>query len=180
MAYFWVQERAVDSYLALSVLYMWAISGTSGSSGFGSVSSEQIDRRTCKDRKEHILIQNTCLMYNENEHEIEPKVGKEDPLTFDMVRAGLHCSLRMSRQMLPLLLMFGWNTLVRNETWKILNIRNKSDWRKRTWWSLTPAKFVVKGDTFSNVIYKIATSISGLNYKAPHIMEVIVMLNPNI
>jgi len=86
MAYFCVQERAVDSYLALSVLYMWAISGTSGSSGFGSVSNEQIDRRT-----------------------------------FDMVRAGLHCSLRMSRQMLPLLLMFGWNTLVRKETFGGLN-----------------------------------------------------------
>jgi hypothetical protein len=46
---------------------------------------------------------------------------------------------------------------------------------------LRPPKFVVKGDTFSNVIdYKIATSISGLNYKAPHITEVIVMMNPNI
>ncbi|RWW86739.1 hypothetical protein BHE74_00004465 [Ensete ventricosum] len=28
-------------------------------------------------------------------------------VTFDMVKAGLHCSLRMSRQMLPLLLTFG-------------------------------------------------------------------------
>jgi len=48
MAYFWVQDRAVVSYFALSVLYMWAISGTKGSSGFGSVSSEHIERRTCK------------------------------------------------------------------------------------------------------------------------------------
>ena len=40
-------------------------------------------------------------------------------ITFDMVKAGLHCSLRMSRQMLPLLLMFGWNTLVRKETWNM-------------------------------------------------------------
>lgn len=46
MAYFWVQLRAVVSYLARSVLYMWAISGTSGSSGFGSVSNEQIESRT--------------------------------------------------------------------------------------------------------------------------------------
>ena len=46
MAYFCVQLRAVDSYLDLSVLYMWAISGTSGSSGFGSVSNEQIDSKT--------------------------------------------------------------------------------------------------------------------------------------
>lgn len=46
MAYFCVQLRAVASYLALSVLYMWAISGTSGSSGLGSVNSEQMDKRT--------------------------------------------------------------------------------------------------------------------------------------
>ena len=35
-----------------------------------------------------------------------------------MVRAGLHCSLRISRQMLPLLLMLGWKTLVLNATWR--------------------------------------------------------------
>uniref|UniRef100_A0A0E9XAZ7 Uncharacterized protein n=1 Tax=Anguilla anguilla TaxID=7936 RepID=A0A0E9XAZ7_ANGAN len=52
---------------------MRAISGTKGSSGFGSHSSEQMDRRT-----------------------------------LEMVSAGDHCDLRMSRQMLPLLLMFGW------------------------------------------------------------------------
>ena len=46
MAYFCVQLRAVASYLALSVLYMCAISGTSGSSGLGSVNNEQIDKRT--------------------------------------------------------------------------------------------------------------------------------------
>jgi len=37
-------------------------------------------------------------------------------ITLDMVRAGLHCSLRMSRQILPLLLMLGWKTFVRKET----------------------------------------------------------------
>lgn len=37
-------------------------------------------------------------------------------ITLEMVRAGLHWSLRMSRQMLPLLFMFGWNTLVLNAT----------------------------------------------------------------
>ena len=47
MAYFCVQLRAVDSYLVLSVLHMWAISGTSGSSGFGSVSKEHIESKTC-------------------------------------------------------------------------------------------------------------------------------------
>jgi hypothetical protein len=52
---------------------MRAISGTSGSSGFGSVSSEQMDR-----------------------------------ITLDVVSAGDHCALRMSRQMLPLLFTFGW------------------------------------------------------------------------
>jgi len=46
MAYFWVQLLAVDSYLFLSVLYMWAISGTKGSSGFGSVNREQIESNT--------------------------------------------------------------------------------------------------------------------------------------
>ena len=33
-----------------------------------------------------------------------------------MVNAGLHCSFKMSRQMLPLLLMFGWKTLVLKAT----------------------------------------------------------------
>lgn len=47
IAYFWVQLRPMDSYLFLSVLYMWAISGTRGSSGLGSVSSEHIDSKTC-------------------------------------------------------------------------------------------------------------------------------------
>jgi len=46
MAYFRVHSRAVASYLARSVLYTWAISGTSGSSGLGSVSIEQIDSST--------------------------------------------------------------------------------------------------------------------------------------
>jgi len=36
--------------------------------------------------------------------------------TLEIVSAGLHCSLRISRQMLPLLLMFGWKTLVLKET----------------------------------------------------------------
>ena len=36
--------------------------------------------------------------------------------TLLMVRAGLHCSLRMSRQIWPLLLMLQWYILVRNVT----------------------------------------------------------------
>lgn len=41
-------------------------------------------------------------------------------LTFEMVRAGLHCSFKISRQILPLLLIFGWKTLVRKATCKAL------------------------------------------------------------
>lgn len=47
IAYFCVQLLAVPSYFVLSVLYICAISGTRGSSGLGSVSREQIERRTC-------------------------------------------------------------------------------------------------------------------------------------
>ena len=46
IAYFLVHSRAVASYRARSVLYRCAMSGTRGSSGLGSVSIEQIDRRT--------------------------------------------------------------------------------------------------------------------------------------
>jgi hypothetical protein len=37
--------------------------------------------------------------------------------TLEMVRAGLHWSFKMSRQMLPWLLTLGWYTLVWNATW---------------------------------------------------------------
>lgn len=73
IAYFWVHSFAVSLYFERWVLYNLAISGTSGSSGFGSVSREQMDKRT-----------------------------------FEMVRAGLHCERRMSKQILPLLLILGW------------------------------------------------------------------------
>jgi len=46
MAYLCVQSFASWLYRSLSVLYMRAISGTRGSSGFGSVSSEQMDSST--------------------------------------------------------------------------------------------------------------------------------------
>jgi len=72
IAYFLVHSRASSVYLSLSVLNILAISGTSGSSGFGSHSKEQMESST-----------------------------------FDMVSAGDHCDLRISRQMLPLELMFG-------------------------------------------------------------------------
>lgn len=46
IAYFRVHSRASSLYLSRSVLYILAISGTSGSSGFGSHSREQIDNST--------------------------------------------------------------------------------------------------------------------------------------
>jgi len=62
----------------------------------------------------------------------------EQNQTLEMVRAGLHCSLRISRQMLPLLLMLGWKTLVLNATWKeckkktSLSLREKKKGRAHT------------------------------------------------
>lgn len=63
MAYFWVQLRAVASYLVLSVLYMWAISGTSGSSGFGSVSNEQIESSTWYAKQSTMIIIELILKF---------------------------------------------------------------------------------------------------------------------
>lgn len=46
IAYFRVHSRASSLYFSRSVLYILAISGTRGSSGFGSHSREQIDNNT--------------------------------------------------------------------------------------------------------------------------------------
>jgi hypothetical protein len=46
MAYLRVHSRANSLYFSLSVLYILAISGTSGSSGFGSHRREHIDNNT--------------------------------------------------------------------------------------------------------------------------------------
>ena len=73
MAYLRVHSLADASYFTLSVLYSCAMLGTSGSSGLGSVSSDEIDSST-----------------------------------LEMVSAGDHCSFKMSRQMDPFELMFGW------------------------------------------------------------------------
>merc|ERR1712023_379848 len=72
VAYLDVHSCAVLLYPSLFCLNTWAISGTRGSSGLGSVNSEQIDSNT-----------------------------------LEMVSAGLHWSFKISRQMLPLLLMLG-------------------------------------------------------------------------
>lgn len=92
MAYFLVHSLAVASYLARSVLYTCAISGTSGSSGFGSVSIEQMDRRT--------KISQWVFLANNSSQEMRM-------IPFDMVSAGLHWSLKMSKHMLPLEFMLG-------------------------------------------------------------------------
>lgn len=73
MAYLEVHSRAVLSCRVRSVLSNCAMSGTRGSSGFGSVNNEQI-------------LNNT----------------------FEIVNAGLHWSLRMSKQMPPFELMLQW------------------------------------------------------------------------
>ena len=43
-------------------------------------------------------------------------------ITLDIIKTGLHISLRMSREML-LLLMLGWKTFVRNETFTVDNTK---------------------------------------------------------
>ena len=67
------------------------MSGTRGSSGLGSVSIEQIDSSTI------------------NRTRVSPRADESRKLyiPFVIVNAGDHCSLRMSKQMLPLALMFG-------------------------------------------------------------------------
>ena len=51
MAYLAVHSLAVASCWVLLFLSIWAISGTNGSSGLGSVSSEQIDSSTCSEQR---------------------------------------------------------------------------------------------------------------------------------
>jgi len=44
-------------------------------------------------------------------------ISKSVSLPFDTVRAGDHCDLRISRQILPLLFMFGWYIFVVKAIW---------------------------------------------------------------
>lgn len=53
------------------------------------------------------MLAEKMIKINKNE-----KRGQELISTLDIVKAGLHCSFKISRQMLPLLLMLGWNTFV--------------------------------------------------------------------
>lgn len=51
-------------------------------------------------------------------NKINKNVLQGRDVTLETVKAGLHCSFKMSRQMLPLLLIFGWKTFVLNATCK--------------------------------------------------------------
>ena len=68
------------------------MSGTRGSSGLGSVSIEQIERSTAAGK----MVSSKAL------------VMQNIDAPFEIVNAGDHWSLRMSRQIEPLALMFGW------------------------------------------------------------------------
>lgn len=50
---------------------------------------------------------------------------------FEMVSAGLHCSFRMSRQMLPWLLMLGWYTC---GAWGGIGRPGNDDWGATAWY----------------------------------------------
>ena len=94
-------ERTVFSHGPSTHTRTCAISGTSGSSGLGSVSNEHIDSRTwpTHTRTKRVREQETASnMANTPSH----------TRTLEMVSAGDHWSLRMSRQMPPLLLMLQW------------------------------------------------------------------------
>jgi hypothetical protein len=74
------------------------MSGTSGSSGFGSVNIEQIDSSTVQNenrKKEALQIDGPVI-----------RIGTIN-VPLEMVSAGDHWSLKMSRQIDPLALMLG-------------------------------------------------------------------------
>lgn len=74
------------------------MSGTSGSSGFGSVNIEQIDKSTVEShRKKESTFQDNSSVTERGMMNV--------PL--EIVSAGDHWSLRMSRQIDPLALMLG-------------------------------------------------------------------------
>ena len=89
--------------------------------GLGSVSSEQIESSTCAQSWAEVCVTLNapplaCSRWSAILSSMLLRTGKQ--CTFDTVSAGLHCSLRMSRQMLPLLLMLGWYTFVEKLTCK--------------------------------------------------------------
>lgn len=96
IAYFRVHSRASSLYFSRSVLYILAISGTSGSSGLGSQRREQIDNNTKTKGKQN------------DKKKGYGRAGLRRDLPFEIVSAGDHWDLNMSRQIDPLLLIFGW------------------------------------------------------------------------
>jgi hypothetical protein len=91
---------------------------TKGSSGLGSVSSEQIDSSTCTQIQTGADVRSLWGHSGLGKQAACIHCQPAGQGTFDTVSAGLHCSLRMSRQMLPLLLMLGWYTFVEKLTCK--------------------------------------------------------------
>ena len=87
MAYFLVHSLAQSLYFPTSVLKSLAISGTRGSSGFGSHRREHIDSSTWAGTVRLGLTRRF--------------------LTLETVSAGDHWERRISRQMAPLELMLG-------------------------------------------------------------------------
>jgi len=75
------------------------MSGTRGSSGFGSVNIEQIDNSTVESHRK-----------KESRFHINgPATGRGIiNIPLEIVSAGDHWSLKMSRQIDPLALMLGW------------------------------------------------------------------------
>ena len=61
MAYLRVHSCATRVYFDLSVLKILAMSGTRGSSGFGSVNSEHIDKRTTRKTNFYELVLQNVL-----------------------------------------------------------------------------------------------------------------------
>jgi hypothetical protein len=100
----WVQGH---SCTCLLLLYKCAISGTRGSSGLGSVSSEQMDSST-------LLIVKAGLLQVKGESDELSAGGRQrgnslrvHPLA-SLSAVTYHWSFKMSRQIPPLLLIFGW------------------------------------------------------------------------
>ena len=88
MAYFRVHSLAVLSYRDRSVLYTCAISGTSGSSGLGSVNIEQMLSKTVRRFSKRWLM--GVGWWIEDTRVGASGAGNSLDIPLLMVRAGLH------------------------------------------------------------------------------------------
>ena len=154
MAYLLVHSLAVELYFCLSVLNKRAISGTNGSSAFGSVSKEQMDKSTEKRQKDSHI--NSVAEYSDHFIKDSHRVSAveshyhfryflEAHLPLLMVKAGDHWDLRISKQILPLLLMFGWYIFVVNATCN-------TEW-VYTWWCYTSTRSTFKSIQSNNNVH---------------------------